>query len=782
MTHDPFDQLRDANPVPGDSLPSAPMDTAERIMRRRAVGAPGWPGWVVATAATVAVLLVGGGWMLWLGRGDGDITAAGPTTSPTGATGVSTAIDTTAYLLTERADQRLLVPVPRTVLADGEVEAALTALLGGPTNDEAAGGISSALPEGVAGPPIQVSGVTPPVATVRIPSAYLSMVSTSPEALAQIVFTITRVDGIDAVVFELGDGAGVPGGIVVGSMQLVPESEFENHAVIEEDATRSTFETLMPPAFIEQPQHGADISLPYPIFGVANSIGHQVRLSLVDAEGAGLWEQTVIGECGTPWNDDCGGEWGWSKWVAEIPDIGYVGPATLTAESFGSGVEIIDRRSYPLTISDRAPSTVTTIPPTTVPAIPGPVSELAVYMLMEPDATHSTPGPHLIPAAWTTAVLSAPLTDAPRQAMEWLLQGPLPGWADATPALFSEIPSGTRLLGLEVAGGLATVDLSSEFTSVGASPLRGRLGQVVFTLTRFEHIDRVLFVIEGAQPMVLLIEGVTDDGADRTHFDDLLPPIMIETPLYLGLDSGSPLVVSGTADVFEAAVSLALTDNEGSILWEGFTTATCGTGCRGDWSVEIPHTVPEDQLGAVIAWEVSARDGSQTNVREHPVWLAAAEPVTATCSGGDVPDDLPDLPGLPEAAAVTRQAIFQAARACEFDALTELLRRGPSGSTADATIRRWRIEEAAGQQTMYWLAETLRLPGALDQVEQIDGRWLWPGAAAYYWSEVPDADLQALLGIYTEADLESFTEFDGFYMHRIAISPDGLWLYYAVGD
>ena len=32
MSHDPFDRLRNANPLPDESLPPAPMETAEQIM------------------------------------------------------------------------------------------------------------------------------------------------------------------------------------------------------------------------------------------------------------------------------------------------------------------------------------------------------------------------------------------------------------------------------------------------------------------------------------------------------------------------------------------------------------------------------------------------------------------------------------------------------------------------------------------------------------------------------------------------------------------------------
>ena len=46
MNRDPFDQLRDRNPVPERELPSAPMAQAERIMetdrRTRGFHRPGW--------------------------------------------------------------------------------------------------------------------------------------------------------------------------------------------------------------------------------------------------------------------------------------------------------------------------------------------------------------------------------------------------------------------------------------------------------------------------------------------------------------------------------------------------------------------------------------------------------------------------------------------------------------------------------------------------------------------------------------------------------------------
>ena len=62
----------------------------------------------------------------------------------------------------------------------------------------------------------------------------------------------------------------------------------------------------------------------------------------------------------------------------------------------------------------------------------------------------------------------------------------------------SAIPAGTRLLGLTIKDGVATVDLSSEFESGGGSASATiRLGQVVYTLTQFPTVKSVVFQIDG---------------------------------------------------------------------------------------------------------------------------------------------------------------------------------------------------------------------------------------------------------------------------------------------
>lgn len=83
----------------------------------------------------------------------------------------------------------------------------------------------------------------------------------------------------------------------------------------------------------------------------------------------------------------------------------------------------------------------------------------------------------------------------------------------------------------------------------------------------------------------------------------------------------SPVTISGTADVFEASVTIRILDEAGNVVAETFTTATCGTGCRGDYSIDVPFRVRAEQPGVIQVYEVSAMDGSRINTVRIPVTL-----------------------------------------------------------------------------------------------------------------------------------------------------------------
>lgn len=211
-----------------------------------------------------------------------------------------------------------------------------------------------------------------------------------------------------------------------------------------------------------------------------------------------------------------------------------------------------------------------------------------------------------------------------RAAMERLLAGSI-GQRDGYARLSSAIPGGTRLLGLSISGGVATVDLSGEFESGGGSrSALARLGQVVYTLTQFSTVDAVRFEIDGQPVTVFGSEGlVIDSPLERGDFEDVLPAIFVDRPAFgAALATGSH--VTGTSNNFEATFQIAILDNDGRILFDEMAMATSGSGTRGTFDVVIEYDVARAQWGTLRVFEPSAQDGSPIHVRDYPVWLTPA--------------------------------------------------------------------------------------------------------------------------------------------------------------
>ncbi len=209
-----------------------------------------------------------------------------------------------------------------------------------------------------------------------------------------------------------------------------------------------------------------------------------------------------------------------------------------------------------------------------------------------------------------------------KAALTALLQGP--SEKESAAGVGTSIPAGTKLLGLDISSGVATVDLSHEFESGGGTlSMTMRLAQVVYTITQYPTVQSVQFRLDGHPVTVFSGEGIVlDHPVTRDDYKDLLPAILVQSPL-IGQTVSSPVTVSGTADVFEATVSIRLLDESGNVIKETSTTATCGTGCRGTYSAVVPYTVDHDQQGTVMVFESSAKDGSPVNVVKIPVTLTA---------------------------------------------------------------------------------------------------------------------------------------------------------------
>ncbi len=205
-------------------------------------------------------------------------------------------------------------------------------------------------------------------------------------------------------------------------------------------------------------------------------------------------------------------------------------------------------------------------------------------------------------------------------AMKELLNGP--NSREQAAGLTTAIPAGTKFLGLTINNGLATVNLSGEYQSGGGSlSMSARLAQVVYTLTQFSTVKQVNFQLDGKPVTVFGGEGIVmDHPVSRANFEELTPAILVES-VAPGDTVTSPAHLTGTANTFEAAFVIDILDANGKQLVEQHATATSGTGTRGTFDVTVPFTVDKEQAGKVVVFELSAKDGSKTNVVEIPVTL-----------------------------------------------------------------------------------------------------------------------------------------------------------------
>jgi germination protein M len=192
------------------------------------------------------------------------------------------------------------------------------------------------------------------------------------------------------------------------------------------------------------------------------------------------------------------------------------------------------------------------------------------------------------------AILGAKVGTA---AVEQLLAGPTS--TDRGAGLTTAIPAGTRLERLSIDSGTANVELSRELSPAAAA-------QVVYTLTQFPTVRRVS--IGGATPL------------GRADLEELTPPILVEVPAP-GYSVSSPLLISGTANTFEATFQVEILEADGRVVGKRFVTATSGSGTRGTFQAKVPFRVAKKGAGKLVVYELSAEDGTRLHEVEIPLEL-----------------------------------------------------------------------------------------------------------------------------------------------------------------
>ena len=153
------------------------------------------------------------------------------------------------------------------------------------------------------------------------------------------------------------------------------------------------------------------------------------------------------------------------------------------------------------------------------------------------------------------------------------------------------------------------------------------------------------------------------------------------------------------------------------------------------------------------------------------------------CSTAGLRLSLPEQ-DLPAAVAETRQRVFDAAVACDYETLESLASEEGftfSYGQSDSAAEYWREVEETGVEEplpMRALATILAQPHTRNEA----GSYAWPAA----YSESPtDEAWQALVdaGLYSQEQVDLMRAGGtGYLGYRTAITPDGQWQFFVAGD
>ena len=202
--------------------------------------------------------------------------------------------------------------------------------------------------------------------------------------------------------------------------------------------------------------------------------------------------------------------------------------------------------------------------------------------------------------------------EAAKAALNELIKG-----NPVTPDAARVLPADTKILGIKVEQGLATVDFSPEVlkANVGSSGEALGIASMVNTLTEFPTIQKVSFTVDGQVEKGIDWwghVGLYQQPFKRDLSNVFEPAIWVTAPIKDQIIT-SPVKISGNARVFEATVSYRIKDDNGNMLAQGFATAKEGAPGRGDFTGELAFKPAGPGKGQIEVFEVSMKDGSDRN-------------------------------------------------------------------------------------------------------------------------------------------------------------------------
>jgi spore germination protein GerM len=189
-------------------------------------------------------------------------------------------------------------------------------------------------------------------------------------------------------------------------------------------------------------------------------------------------------------------------------------------------------------------------------------------------------------------------------AVQALLAGPIP--SESAAGLSTAIPTGTTVRGLQILGGIATINLSPEFVTPGPAPsLSARLAQIVYTLTAYSNVGKV--AIEVSKVPLPAFAGVNLSApVGRSQVTAALPGVLLETPA-VGSSLRGTLPISGLTS-FTGTYDVQLVDSTGRLLAAVTNSAVVGA----TFAQTIPFNTSKAGTGTLRVFAKPSTPGQPT--------------------------------------------------------------------------------------------------------------------------------------------------------------------------
>jgi hypothetical protein len=168
---------------------------------------------------------------------------------------------------------------------------------------------------------------------------------------------------------------------------------------------------------------------------------------------------------------------------------------------------------------------------------------------------------------------------------------------------------------------------------------------------------------------------------------------------------------------------------------------------------------------------VSLVSSSTTSTTQYPM---PTGPVSTAAAQPDMQS------GLPDQVAAMRRSIFVAAWAHDYAALERLAGdslRFTFGLQEGGPAAFWQAAEAGGDPVLATLTSILNMPYGL-----AEGNYVWPFAHALDFSTLTGDQMNQLRTYFSDADIQKWIDFGGYFGYRVGINEAGTWLYYVEGD